>query len=117
MTNPVVVARINLSSGTTDGARILVGVCDAQTGEIIHKTLDDAAYLTSVVRSGKEAISQFVLNHFDLVLIDVMMPDMSGFETGYMIRSLTGNKGKTPIVALTASSDPSIRAGLEGMPA
>ncbi len=84
--------------------RILVGVDDAQTREIIHKTLDDAGYLTSVVRSGKEAISQFVLNRFDLVLIDVMMPDMSGFETGYMIRSLTGDKGKTPIVALTASS-------------
>jgi signal transduction histidine kinase/CheY-like chemotaxis protein/HPt (histidine-containing phosphotransfer) domain-containing protein len=59
--------------------------------------------------SGKEAIRLIRVNHYDLVLMDHMMPEMDGIEATARIRALGGNSGenpytKLPIIALTASA-------------
>ncbi|MCL2839696.1 MAG: ATP-binding protein [Defluviitaleaceae bacterium] len=55
--------------------------------------------------SGKEAIAAVKVNHYDLVLMDHMMPEMDGLETVKIIRSLNhGAYENLPIIALTANA-------------
>ncbi len=54
-----------------------------------------------VVENGQEALDAVKQQHYDLILMDMQMPVMNGFEATRKIRELTEYKD-TPIVALTA---------------
>ncbi|MET3112973.1 PAS domain S-box-containing protein [Pedobacter sp. CG_S7] len=85
--------------------RILV-VDDNEINVLIAKRiLNKWGLLTEVAYSGTEAIAKVKNGLFDLVFMDVKMPDMDGFEATSIIRKLEGDYFKTlPIIALTASS-------------
>jgi len=54
--------------------------------------------------TGTEAVEKVIENHYDLVLMDLEMPKMDGFEATKVIRSIADDKFKQlPIIALTAS--------------
>ena len=56
-----------------------------------------------IARNGKEAIGAWVAEPFDVVLMDVEMPEMDGFEATAVIRSQEQQKGThIPIIAMTA---------------
>jgi CheY-like chemotaxis protein len=65
-------------------------------------------YLTSLgctsvwVKSGNEAVARSAGEHFDLILMDLNMPDMDGFAATKLIRQRANQGARTPIVALTA---------------
>ena len=52
--------------------------------------------------NGQEALSMVADRHFDMILMDLEMPVMNGFETTAAIRAMEGEKQPTPIVAITA---------------
>jgi CheY-like chemotaxis protein len=54
-----------------------------------------------VVENGQEALDQVKEQHYDLILMDMQMPVMNGFEATRKIRQLEEYKD-TPIIALTA---------------
>ena len=54
------------------------------------------------VGSGKEALRQILRTEFALVLLDIRMPEMDGFETATLIRKLKRSR-HTPIIFLTAA--------------
>src|SRR3989440_11684193 len=56
------------------------------------------------VGSGKEALRRILKSDFALILLDVRMPDMDGFETAALIRKLKRSR-YTPIVFLTAAGE------------
>jgi hypothetical protein len=56
---------------------------------------------TTVARSGEEAIGLLTKNRFDVVLMDVQMPDMNGHEAALQIAQLTN---PPPVVAVSASA-------------
>src|SRR5712691_6728068 len=56
------------------------------------------------VGSGKEALRQILKTQFAIVLLDIRMPEMDGFETAALIRKLRRSR-HTPIVFLTAAAD------------
>lgn len=69
--------------------------------------LEKLEHSVDIANNGKEAVELFKKNQYDLVLMDIQMPEMSGLEaTGYIreyeIRS--GVYRKTPIIALTANA-------------
>jgi CheY-like chemotaxis protein len=54
------------------------------------------------VKSGNEAMARSAGEHFDLILMDLNMPDMDGFAATKLIRQRAGQGRRVPIVALTA---------------
>ncbi|HZV99051.1 MAG TPA: EAL domain-containing protein [Methylophilaceae bacterium] len=58
-------------------------------------------YEIITAQSGEEALRQVLLNQFAVILLDVNMPDMDGFETAELIHSRT-RSASTPIIFITA---------------
>jgi CheY-like chemotaxis protein len=54
------------------------------------------------VPSGQEALELLARERFDLVLMDISLPDMNGLEITRRIRAMSGSVGHIPIVAATA---------------
>jgi signal transduction histidine kinase/CheY-like chemotaxis protein len=57
----------------------------------------------TVANNGKEAVDLATEQTFDIILMDVTMPEMDGLEATELIRKLPAPKGKVPIVAFTAA--------------
>ncbi|CAG8526756.1 9716_t:CDS:10, partial [Racocetra persica] len=67
------------------------------------KILEKFGHKVEVVSNGKLAVEQFKCKRYDLILMDVQMPIMGGFEATQKIREYEQDKGgHVPIVALTA---------------
>ncbi len=66
------------------------------------KMLSAAGYNSSAVSNGKEAVEAVVHGDFDLVLMDIQMPEIDGFRATEQIRSLKDSRKNIPIIALTA---------------
>lgn len=85
----------------------ILSVDDTETNRfIIEKMLTNAGYKVTSAVSGVNAIE--LLNNGckpDLILLDIMMPEVNGFETCRMIKHSNKNMAKIPIIFLTAMSD------------
>ena len=67
----------------------------------IEVALDELDYRLVKVQSGKEALRRLLKQDFALILLDVQMPTMSGFETARLIRARDRSK-HVPIIFITA---------------
>lgn len=91
-------------SPTTDQARILIADDLPENRLVYESVLSTLGENLVLVSSGAQALKQ-VLNHqFAVILLDVNMPDMSGFETARLIRGHR-RSSTTPIIFLTAFAD------------
>ncbi|MDF9506000.1 response regulator transcription factor [Bacillus cereus] len=77
---------------------ILVVEDDQEIQELIKQFLMTQQYKVIVASDGLEGMKQFNKQSFDLILLDVMMPNLNGFEVAKMIR----NQSNIPIIMLTA---------------
>jgi CheY-like chemotaxis protein/HPt (histidine-containing phosphotransfer) domain-containing protein len=66
------------------------------------KILTIAGYNAYAVNNGREAVEEVLRNHYDLILMDIQMPEVDGFTATSQIRNLNNDKKDIPIVALTA---------------
>lgn len=60
----------------------------------------------AIAEGGREALSKVEKETFDLILMDMQMPEIDGLETTKRIRSMGNIKKRTPIIALTANAMP-----------
>lgn len=80
--------------------KILV-VEDMELNQLLMKTLlDDFGFECEIAANGKIAIEKLEAKAFDIILMDLQMPEMNGFEASYYIRNTL--KLNIPIIALTA---------------
>jgi signal transduction histidine kinase/CheY-like chemotaxis protein len=83
--------------------RILL-VDDVPANQLVTATmLRREGHLIDVAHSGPEALAMVQNGPYDLVLMDVFMPGMSGLEAAQALRALPGAERHVPIVALTAN--------------
>lgn len=73
--------------------------------------LNKAGFLTDVAYDGKEAIKKSMQNRYDMIILDVMLPEISGMD---VCKKLRKSRIETPIIMLTAKGEESDKiSGLE----
>lgn len=82
-------------------ARILVVEDDVLTAQVIRDALTFHGYHVEVATDGEEGLALFVAVDFDLVLLDLVLPSVSGFEILAQMRL----RSDTPIIILTARDE------------
>jgi CheY-like chemotaxis protein len=84
------------------GIRILVAEDDAFNQKIIHLMLKKLGAKVVLANNGLEALAAIVQDCFDLVLMDLQMPSMNGYEATLAIRQMPGH-ALLPVIAFSAS--------------
>ncbi len=71
---------------------------------LMRASLEQAGYQVAESDNGRDAVEKFAQLHPDAVLLDVMMPEMDGFETCSALRQLPGGE-HTPVLMVTGLED------------
>jgi len=101
-----------LEAEKTVSLRILVVDDDALGRRLMHLILTKEGHIVDVAANGLEALAAVKQNQFDIVFMDLHMPDMDGMEASRQIRAWENGDSHTFIVALTASYLPEIGQAL-----
>jgi CheY-like chemotaxis protein/nitrogen-specific signal transduction histidine kinase len=91
-------------NGTPVPLDILVAEDDEINRMVIAAFLKDGSHNVTFAVNGAEAVREMGERDYDLVLMDVMMPVMDGPTAARKIREMPGDRGRTPIIALTANA-------------
>ena len=86
-----------------EGASIIIVDDNPSNLQMLGKTLRTENYHVEFAIDGKTALEWINNREFDLILLDIMMPEMDGFEVCSIIRSET-KYNDTPIIFLTAET-------------
>jgi len=82
-----------------DKKRLLVVEDEINQGPLYEQELEDDGYEVDVVNSGVEALEMVKANSYDVVILDIGMPEMDGLET---LGRLLGIDSKIPVILCTA---------------
>ena len=80
---------------------ILLAEDEETLARIISDTLESQGFQITLARNGEEALSRFFSQRPDILVADVMMPRMDGFE---LVRRIRQSDKETPVIFLTARS-------------
>ncbi len=87
---------------TIKGAKILLVEDNIINQEIANEILQKAGLVVTIANNGKEAIEKVKESEYDLVLMDIQMPEMNGYEAAKIIKS-DPNLKDLPVLAMTAN--------------
>jgi len=82
--------------------RILVLEDDKGTARFIKKGLSEEGFMADVVSGGEEGLFMATTEIYDLIILDVMLPEINGFE---VLRAIRQKGVSTPVLFLTAKDD------------
>ena len=85
-----------------NGARILLSEDNPTNQMVANQMLRALNAEVTITSDGVEAMEAFEISEFDLVVVDIEMPRMSGLDVIRAIRSRNDGRDRTPVVALTA---------------
>lgn len=91
-------------SANIENLRLLVVEDDLASQKVIYLMLRDLGYKNiDLVGTGQRAIEAFTRNKYDLIILDIGLPDIDGLDTSKEVRKSSKND-KTAVIALTAFS-------------
>jgi signal transduction histidine kinase/CheY-like chemotaxis protein len=90
------------AAGMPTGGRVLVVDDVAINRDLVASLLETAGFTVATAATATAALALFEAQAFDLILMDVEMPDMDGYEATARIRAMPLPKRMVPIVAMTA---------------
>ena len=82
--------------------KILIIEDEYSLADAIAETLKKENFTVSIVTDGEEGENEALTNVYDLILLDIMLPNKSGFK---ILENLRKEKIETPIIILTAKSE------------
>lgn len=82
--------------------RILLAEDNLINQKVAIRTLTSFGYQVDAVLNGEQAVSQHKSKKYDLILMDIQMPEVDGYTATKMIRKLEAPLNSVPIIALTA---------------
>ena len=100
--------------------RVLLAEDNAVNVKFAQKILERAGHGVTVAKNGREAVDSWASGAFDLVLMDVQMPEMDGLSATRAIRQAeNGSAARIPIIAMTANAmagdrEMCMEAGMDG---
>jgi len=102
----------------TINPKILLAEDDLESQDIVYNTLKSYHYDVTMVADGASAVEAFEKRTFDLILMDIKMPDIDGIMATRLIRNREKKGKHVPIIALTAMASNDyrqtcIRAGMD----
>jgi CheY-like chemotaxis protein len=90
-------------TATATGLRVLLAEDNAVNQRLTVRLLEKQGHTVTVTENGRQALSALERQPFDLVLMDMQMPEMDGFEATARIRARERETGgRMPVIALTA---------------
>jgi two-component system, sensor histidine kinase and response regulator len=96
---------VGRASRPPSGACILVAEDNIVNQKVVLRILENEGYTVVVVSNGRQALEEAGREIFDLILMDVQMPEMGGLEAASAIRERERFTGaRIPIIALTANA-------------
>ena len=92
----------NVSHDMFEG-EILIVDDNEINGEALNSILMKKGFHCDIARNGFEAIEMVRQKSYQMIMMDIQMPQMDGYETSKIIREINSNKKKVPIVVITAN--------------
>ncbi len=113
----------NTTTETTNASPRALRVLLAEDHPINQKfavrVLEGAGHSVTVANNGREAVEQTGSQEFDVVLMDIQMPEVDGLDATRAIRAREGGRTRLPIIAMTANAmkgdrEMCLEAGMDG---
>jgi two-component system sensor histidine kinase RpfC len=109
-TTPLTAARAMAALRASRPGRVLLAEDIRTNQQVIGAILGRAGHVVTIVASGDEVLERLEAERFDIILTDINMPGMSGFELIKLLRFAHSASALPPIVALSADATREARA-------